>query len=285
MHTTIERFHTISRWLQAGVMAMAVGLSPLAVAAAGDHEAVGKRLADAVAQGELTQAEASAMMDTLRRVAERERREREGGESDRDTLRMTAAEREVLGEMRDHLDDAVRRGEMTREQADEAHRGLQERMAKRRSSDSDHSSKSKRSRRSARDADRSSDSDRDSDRDSDSDSDRSSQSNRDSNSSSQSSRDSSSSSSRDSSRSSSRDSDRSRNSSRSRNSDRARDGAGSRDSDRSGRSDSRASGERDFDWGRVVERIEAAVGRGDITRRDAEAMYRVLRAPRSDRKR
>jgi polyhydroxyalkanoate synthesis regulator phasin len=292
MHGINGRVHAMSRWLQAGVMVMAVGLLPLGVAAAGDHAAVGKRLADAVAQGELTRTEAQAMMDTLRRVAERDRRQRDAR---RDTRTMTDAEREVLGQMREQLDEAVRRGEMTREQADKAHRGLRDRMAKRRSSDSDRSSRSRsdRSERSARDADRSSDSDRDSDSSSQSsrDSSRSSQSSRDSSRSSQSSRDSD----RESSRSSnsdrsrdaagSRNADRSRNASRSGNADRSRDAAGSRNSDRSGRSDNRARGQRDIDWGRIAERIEAAVDRGEITRRDAEAMYRVLRAPANDSRR
>ena len=67
-----QRTRKTPKWLTAGVVAMSIGLLPLGVAYAQDVEAVGKRLRQAVAEGELTGEQARAMLETLRRSAARE---------------------------------------------------------------------------------------------------------------------------------------------------------------------------------------------------------------------
>ena len=67
-----QRTRKTPKWLTAGVVALSMGLLPLGVAYAQDFDAVGKRLRQAVAEGELTGEQARAMMDTLRRSVARE---------------------------------------------------------------------------------------------------------------------------------------------------------------------------------------------------------------------
>ena len=67
-----QRTRKTPKWLTAGVVALSMGLLPLGVAYAQDFEAVGQRLRQAVAEGELTGEQARAMMETLRRSAARE---------------------------------------------------------------------------------------------------------------------------------------------------------------------------------------------------------------------
>lgn len=66
-----QRARRAPGWLTAGVVALSMGLLPLGVAYAQDFDAVGKRLRQAVAEGEITGEQADAMMDTLRRSAAR----------------------------------------------------------------------------------------------------------------------------------------------------------------------------------------------------------------------
>lgn len=65
---TTNRSH--SRWLQAGVVLLAVAVLPLGLAYAkeSNHDAIGRRLRAAVQAGELTAEQAKAMLDTLRKT-------------------------------------------------------------------------------------------------------------------------------------------------------------------------------------------------------------------------
>ena len=57
-----------SRWLRVCVLLCAVVVLPLGIASAQDYKAVEKRLGEAVANGELSLAQASVMMDALRKA-------------------------------------------------------------------------------------------------------------------------------------------------------------------------------------------------------------------------
>ena len=59
-----------SRWLQGIVLLCALVVLPLGIASAADYEAVGRRLREAVAAGELTGEQARAMLGALRKVSE-----------------------------------------------------------------------------------------------------------------------------------------------------------------------------------------------------------------------
>ncbi len=67
------------RWLTAGALALTLGLMPLGIAYGQDYDAVGKRLREAVAAGELTAEQARTMMQSLRSSGEHEEGERDAG--------------------------------------------------------------------------------------------------------------------------------------------------------------------------------------------------------------
>lgn len=91
------------RWVCASVLALAIGAMPLGVAYGQDHDAVGKRLREAVESGELSGEQAKAMMETLM-------------EAERQTQRRVR-ERYARGEA--ELKEMVAAGQITEAQAEQ----------------------------------------------------------------------------------------------------------------------------------------------------------------------
>jgi len=94
-----------SRWLRVCVLLCAVVVLPLGIASAQDYKAVEKRLGEAVANGELSLAQASVMMDALRKA---------GGAKKQATKIKSDTDLEGAWEK---LAAMVKAGELTKEQA------------------------------------------------------------------------------------------------------------------------------------------------------------------------
>jgi len=112
---------TNSRRLQMCVVLLcALVVLPLGIASAQDYEAVGRRLREAVAAGELTGEQARAMMEALRKASARKD---EGADR----------ARAYLMKVRKELGEAVEAGEISREDATKRYeateKGIRERMA------------------------------------------------------------------------------------------------------------------------------------------------------------
>jgi polyhydroxyalkanoate synthesis regulator phasin len=153
------------RWLRMGILLVACVVLPLGVTYAQDYEAVGKRLREAVAAGELTGEQARLMLGALRRAEERpdahgEKAEKritredlaaakkkmramvERGEvSEEDVRRRLGEMRRMIGQQRrekevepavdwesikKRVERAVDRGDMTRREADAKYREIKE---------------------------------------------------------------------------------------------------------------------------------------------------------------
>ena len=95
------------RWSQVCVLVGALVVLPLGLASAQDYEAVGKRLKESVMKGEITERQADAMMDALKKET--------GKTGKKDAARSpSSADLEVIWEK---LQAKVRAGELTKEQA------------------------------------------------------------------------------------------------------------------------------------------------------------------------
>ncbi len=89
-----QKTQTTPKWLMASVVALSLGLVPLGVAYGQDFDAVGERLREAVAEGELSKDQARVMMDALRR---------------------SKGENDVFRRIRE-IEEAVMSGEISREE-------------------------------------------------------------------------------------------------------------------------------------------------------------------------
>ena len=103
-----DRLPRTPRWVLSAALALGAALLPLSVAYAQDYGAVERRLAAAVEAGEITKAQAQAMMAALKRAAE----EKSGpAEPDMRAKRMRYAEYQKS------LEAAVAKGDMTADEA------------------------------------------------------------------------------------------------------------------------------------------------------------------------
>ena len=159
MMLSTERLTRTPRWLLAGILFIALAILPLGLAYAHDTEAVGRRLSAAVKAGEISREQARMMMDALKRAEERGERRitreeyaaaaaelREAveageisgqdartrlGQMRRMMARTYAEQHEERGDVdweaiKERIEGAVKRGEMTREEADARYRGIKE---------------------------------------------------------------------------------------------------------------------------------------------------------------
>ncbi len=106
---------TTPRWLSAIVLLGAVVLMPLGVAYAQDYDAVGKRLREAVAAGELTGEQARIMMDALRKSTLKDKGD--------------VITREHYAEVAEKLKKAVEAGEVSEEHARQRLEEMRKHMA------------------------------------------------------------------------------------------------------------------------------------------------------------
>ena len=107
-----------SRWLRVCVLLCAVVVLPLGIASAQDYKAVEKRLGEAVVNGELSLAQASVMMDALRKAGGAKK---QAAKSKGDTDLEGAWEK---------LTAMVKAGELTKEQAIEKMSAIKKQAAK-----------------------------------------------------------------------------------------------------------------------------------------------------------
>jgi len=110
-----------TRWLQTGILLCAMVVLPLGIASAQDYEAVGRRLREAVAAGELTGEQARAMLGALRKTGSAGQNQG----SDR--------AKAYLMKVKKELGEAVEAGRISKEDAarryEAAEKEIRERMA------------------------------------------------------------------------------------------------------------------------------------------------------------
>ena len=148
-----QKTQATPKWLMASVVALSLGLVPLGVAYGQDFDAVGERLREAVAQGELSKDQARVMMDALRhssgenepfrRIREIEEAIESGEISREDGARAIEETKRSMkdGHIRDRgeereayegrvrkIETAVKAGKMSREEAARAMKELMKSM-------------------------------------------------------------------------------------------------------------------------------------------------------------
>ncbi|MHC4809212.1 MAG: M56 family metallopeptidase [Planctomycetota bacterium] len=121
-----QRTRETPTWLTAGVVALSMGLLPLGVAYAQDFDAVGKRLRQAVAEGEPTGEHARAMMETLRRSATNEDAGEHGKGHDLEELKAGIEQR--LRRLGEGLRRQFAAGEITREEMETKYKAAERDM-------------------------------------------------------------------------------------------------------------------------------------------------------------
>jgi len=107
-----------SRWLQACILLCAAAVLPIGMAYAQDYEAVGKRLREAVQEGELTGEQARAMMGALKKAS--------GDTKDQKPDRA----RQYLMKLRKELGAAVEAGKISREDAAKKYEAVEKAVKK-----------------------------------------------------------------------------------------------------------------------------------------------------------
>ena len=123
MNISATPSRTNSRWSQACLLLCAICVLPFGVAHGQDHDAVGRRLREAVSKGELTAEQAGAMMGVLKKNdAGPNRREENPRRAGRDWWERIS----------ERIESAVDRGDLTREEADAKYREFRERLGRER---------------------------------------------------------------------------------------------------------------------------------------------------------
>ena len=105
------------RWLRACVLACVMVVLPLGIVSAQDYEAVGRRLDEAVSNGELSLEQAGIMLDTLRKAGgDKKQAPKTKNETAKKLIPKTKSGTDLDGVWK-KLQAMVEAGEITQEQA------------------------------------------------------------------------------------------------------------------------------------------------------------------------